>query len=253
MPDRSERQNLLIIAAAPAESRAVCAAFDRPPPDRDWVLVELGRNAWLTQSGVGKVNAALCAARVVDASRFDRVINLGVCGALPALHAGTTLQIGDVVIADRSVYADEGIATDGPGADETGFTDMSAAGFPPGGWPRPAFAGNALETDAALRSEIAQRLHAQSLRPVIGALATVSTCSGTDALARAIALRTGAIAEAMEGAAIGHALARMFEPAPAFAEVRIVSNTTGNRSRQAWDLKGALTRLTVVAGALADQ
>lgn len=253
MPDRSERQNLLIIAAAPAEGRAVCAAFDRPPPDRDWAMVELGRNAWLTQSGVGKVNAALCTARMVDPTRFHRVISLGVCGALPAPGAGVSVQVGEVIIADRSVYADEGIATDGPSAGETGFTDMSAAGFPPGGWPRPAFAGNAIETDAALRQEIAQRLDAQNLRPVIGTIATVSTCSGTDALARAIALRTGAVAEAMEGAAIGHALARMFEPAPAFAEVRIVSNTTGDRSRQVWALKGALARLTAVAGALANQ
>ena len=65
-------------------------------------------------------------------------------------------------------------------------------------------------------------------------------------------MRTGAIAEGMEGAAIGHALARCTGRGtkPEFLEIRVVSNTTGDRGRQVWDIKGALATLTRVAAAL---
>ena len=82
----------------------------------------------------------------------------------------------------------------------------------------------------------------------IGAVATVSTCSGTGEGAEAARIRTGAIAEAMEGAAVGQAVARLSDLQPrceaGFAELRVISNTTGDRSSQRWDLKGALAVLS---------
>jgi futalosine hydrolase len=86
---------------------------------------------------------------------------------------------------------------------------------------------------------------------VDGDIATVSTCSGTDELARAVAARTRACVEAMEGAAIAHALARLPGPRIPFCEIRVVSNTTGDRSKQQWDIRGSLVKLSDVAAALA--
>jgi nucleoside phosphorylase len=71
----------------------------------------------------------------------------------------------------------------------------------------------------------------------VGGVATVSTCSGTDVLAARVCERTGAVAEAMEGAAVALVGARL---GVAAGEVRVISNTTGERSRQVWDLPTAL-------------
>lgn len=246
MLDRSDDRGILLIAAAPAESRAVCAAFGQAPPERDWSVIDLAPGWAMVQSGVGKVNAAICAAKCAEPARparFRTVINLGVCGALPAAEGKTPPGIGAVVLADSSIYADEGIAT------ETGFTDIAAAGFPPGGKVDPDFAGCSIDTHPALLEALIERLP-DAMPDHVGPIATVSTCSGTDALALAIAQRTGAIAEAMEGAAIAHALARLHGGAVRFAEVRVVSNTTGDRAKQVWDLKGALARLQQVVAAL---
>ena len=54
------------------------------------------------------------------------------------------------------------------------------------------------------------------------------------------AARTKAVAEAMEGAAVVHAARRLGVPA---IELRVISNTTGDRDNQKWDLAGALAAL----------
>ena len=57
-----------------------------------------------------------------------------------------------------------------------------------------------------------------------GPTATGAQCSGTEAAAREIVRRTGAVAEAMEGAAVVHAARRL---GTAGIELRVISNTTG--------------------------
>ena len=79
-----------------------------------------------------------------------------------------------------------------------------------------------------------------------GPIATVATCSGTDALAAGIAVRTGAIAEAMEGAAVLHAARLLGAPA---IELRSISNRTGDRDRQDWKLSEAFEALRSAAAA----
>jgi futalosine hydrolase len=74
----------------------------------------------------------------------------------------------------------------------------------------------------------------------MGPLATVATCSGTDEAARAVARRTDALAEAMEGAAVVHAARRLGVPA---IELRAISNMTGDRAAQQWDLSRGLDAL----------
>jgi futalosine hydrolase len=238
-PDADPAPGVLCITAAPAEARAVAAGLGVSEPAWDWRAVDAPHQWRLVRSGVGKVNAAGCAVTCLsqEHEQTAMVINLGVCGSL----GEDAPPVGSVIVASGSVYADEGIAT------PTTFQDIAAAGFPP--WPGADRGGVVAEPGLvqATRDRLAAALDAEVH---VGPVATISTCSGTDALAREVARRSGAIAEAMEGAAIAHALMRVRGSARDFLEIRVVSNTTGDRDKQSWDLKGALATLTRVAKAL---
>lgn len=181
----------------------------------------------LVRSGVGKWAAAGATARWYDPDRHAGVLSIGIGGALP----GSGLELGAAVLADPSLMADEGVDT------PQEFLSLADMGFG--------------EDAAPVRPDPASL---EVLRPLVdrvGPVATVSVCSGRDDRARAIAERTGAIAEAMEGAAAGMA-ARRIRPDARFAEIRVISNTTGDRGKQVWDLDLALARLGVVLGPCLD-
>ena len=235
-----ERPILLVAVAAPAEIRAVRASFAAHSDAQLDRLV-------LLPTGVGKSPAAARTALAVRRYQPLYLLNDGVAGVLPPAHDSAAEiahpTIGDAVLATASVFADEGLRT----AD--GFIGCDEMGFPPvpGDGPH---GGLAVPPD----SELARLLAPVSDRT--GPIATVSACSGTTATARELADRTGAVAEAMEGAAVGLAARLASEPdpaagddgfpPPAFAELRVISNTTGDRDRQRWDLAGALDRLGAI-------
>ena len=55
----------------------------------------------LVRSGIGKVNAALCAQVLIDIFAVDSVINVGVAGAIDR-----TLKVGDIVISSDAIQHD---------------------------------------------------------------------------------------------------------------------------------------------------
>jgi futalosine hydrolase len=194
---------LLIVVAVDAEARAIGSVAP----------------ATLVVGGVGRTNAAAATTEsIIRHGPFDAVISAGVAGALP----GGGLGLAEPVIASRCVYAEEGMI--GP----AGFQDIAGLGLALGDFP-----ANAVPVDERLLQRWQGVFRA-------GPVATVATCSGTDAAAREIASRTGAVAEAMEGAAVVHAARRQ---GVAGAELRVISNTTGDRSSQQWDLRAALAAL----------
>lgn len=194
---------VLVVTAVPKETDALGAL----------------EGAVTVTAGVGRTNAAAATTEaLLRRGRFDAVLSAGVAGALP----GGGLDLGDVVVASACVYVEEGLVT------PRGFADMAGLGFALGD-----FQGNRVPVDEDLLERVAGA-HA------IGPIATVATCSGTDAAAAEVARRTGAVAEAMEGAAVVHAARRLGVPA---LELRVVSNTTGDRARQRWNLAAALERL----------
>lgn len=199
-------KELLIITAVDAEARAIGEI----------------ENALVIAGGIGRTNAAATTTEQIlkyrDRAPFDAVISVGVAGALP----GSDLTIGDAVLASACVYVEEGIVTVG------GFAGIEGLGFAMGD-----FAGNAVPVDEAMLDVLAGTF-------TIGPIATVATCSGTDAAATEVARRTGAVAEAMEGAAVVHAARRLHMPA---IELRTISNTTGERPGQHWDLDAGLAAL----------
>ena len=199
---------ILVVTSVPAEADAIGS--------HDAVTVVTG--------GIGRVNAAAATTEsILRQGPFDAVVNAGVAGVLP----GGALSIGETVVASRCIYAEEGLIT------PAGFVDMAAMGFSLGD-----FDGNTVPVDEGLLSRVAGRFRT-------GPIATVATCSGTDAAAESVADRTGAVAEAMEGAAVVHAARRLLVPA---MELRVVSNTTGDRDNQKWDLPAALAALGTSVG-----
>lgn len=226
----------LLVCAAPSEAAAVLRAFDRAPtdvaPPIAWKVVPLDDRTDLVVTGVGKANAAAGVARAFDPLKHARVINIGIAGALPR----SRLNLLDAVAASLSMYADEGVQT------PERFIDIAACGFAPNqglGRPSIGVAGD----PALIRT-------AEALGARAGPVATVSTCSARNRLAVLVTERTGAIAEAMEGAAAAFTVLRLAAPPAAFLELRVISNTTGNRAKQRWDLAGALARTGELARAI---
>lgn len=251
----------LLVVAAPEETRAVLRGLGALPLDAPGTtplppvatLIPTPTGPCVVRSGVGKVNAALAVALAHHPSRFTSVLSVGIGGLLPdappqTSAAGPSLAtpgsptsgfptptLLDAVLASRSLYADEGLVTG------VGYRTIADLGFPQAQPDTPPLP----DTDVFFpHPEMLQRL-----RPVAATLAgvaTVSTCSGTAAAAHAVATRTGARVEAMEGAAVAHALVRLGHPPAAlpFAELRVISNTTGDRATQIWRLREALARLT---------
>lgn len=196
-------RRILIVTAVQQEADAIGL------PDCTYVVV----------GGIGRTNAAVATTTAIhDEGPFDFVISAGVAGSLP----DSGLSIGDIVVASSCVYVEEGLIT------LDGFQDMKAMGFSLGD-----FSGNTVPVDSTLLG----RLGAIG---VTGSIATVATCSGTDEQAALVADRTCCLCEAMEGAAVVHAarLAGLLA-----IEIRAISNTTGNRDAQQWDLGLALDNL----------
>ncbi len=174
---------------------------------------------------------------------FDLVVSFGVAGGF----AGRA-NIGDLVVADALIAADLGAES---GVDA------------PSGEPAQSPASSAssdfltLEQLGLGASMLTPREGAvQALVDVLtgtgravrtGPVLSVSTVTGTDRRAAALALRFGAAAEAMEGYAVAAAAAVYGTP---FAEIRAISNAVGRRDRSSWDLPGALAGLSTAAAAL---
>jgi futalosine hydrolase len=196
-------RRILIVTAVQAEADAIGR------PSGTHVVV----------AGIGRTNAAVATATsILSDGPFAWILNAGVAGALPE----SNLSIGDIVVANKCVYVEEGLMT------PSGFKDMEEMGFSLGN-----FSGNEVPVDQWMLEQL-------SYLGRVAPIATVATCSGTDEQAKLVASRTGCICEAMEGAAVMHTANRVGAPG---IELRSISNTTGNRDAQEWNLELALNNL----------
>jgi futalosine hydrolase len=216
-------RRLLVAVAAPIELRAVLDALKTGPTTPLpplWSLVEAAPQVDVLHTGVSKANAAGALARVLDPARHAAVVNLGIAGALPG---AAPLRVGETIVADRSDFADEGLLT------PQGYRDIASIGFPltPSG-----------VSHIACDPQLVELFRPHATR--VGRIATVSLCSATDAQAQEIARRTDALAESMEGAAFALVAAQL---GVAFVECRAISNLTGDRATQAWNIPAALQSL----------
>jgi futalosine hydrolase len=246
------RPFLLLAVASHLEANAIRSAVGAPVPaqspprplvsDTPWSFERIAPNVDLLVTGVGKVNAAAAVATMLEHHRHAGVLSLGIAGILPSAMPPA---IGDVVVASSMRYSDEGLDT------PDGYRSLSQMGFPHGPFDEGLGLAATPNWSRLLHDRLTALLGDQPAAPTprvhLGPIATVSTCSGTDALAHQVASRTSALAEAMEGAAACQVAAWH---ALKFAEVRVLSNTTGDRARQQWDMKGSLAMLGRVAAAI---
>lgn len=166
----------------------------------------------LCVSGIGKANAARAATLLLLRCRPSLIVNFGVGGAYEAAH----LAIGDMVIADREHYGDEGI--------RMGHQHISMEGL---GLPLLALEQEVFFNSFPLRVPKLLARHAR-----VGGFVTVSSCTGTGADGRRMEQRWNAVCENMEGAAIAHVGRAHGVPV---IEMRSISNIIEDRSGKPLD------------------
>lgn len=220
-----DRHNRLLLAIASAgETSAVLKALNQTQEaPGDWRVLHF-ESFSILQTGVGKSNAAGAVSQeLTTAGMNDRqyagVLSFGIAGSLKS-----SLPIGSTVFASSAVLADEGT----PFINDCDWTSLQTSG-----WAQTNF--DSARTDWA---EFLQKGADHS-----GIIATISTISGTDEVAKDYVSRTGALAEGMEGAAIAQVCLRFGVP---FAEYRVISNSCGNRNINKLDIPTSFRRMKEV-------
>ena len=174
--------------------------------------------------GVGKVEAAMNLTRALERradAMPDVLLLFGVCGAYPAEHGALEpVSVGELCVVGSERLVDDGVVT------PSGFSSLEALGL-----------GNTgpFAADPGTSHSLSHRL---GVRVVAGG--TVSRCSGTDEASRDIVARHGVQVESMEGAAVARVCHEYELP---FVQLRCVSNPTGDRDMELWDLEGACHRV----------
>ena len=128
--------------------------------------VASSHDARIVCTGVGLVNAAHAVTMEIVREPPDAIVVCGVGGAYP----GSGLHVGDVLSADVECYGDLGAAA------PSGFLDMKALGFP------------VVPSPGPLYNDLPMKVWPVERR---AKFVTVSTCTGTEAAARALEARTG--------------------------------------------------------------
>ena len=143
-----------------------------------------GKKAVVVRSGIGKVNAAVCAQILADDFKAEAIINTGIACSL-----NNDINIGDIVLSTDVLYH-----------------DMDATGF---GYPKcqiPQMEEFSFPANVRMRQEAL--LVCREVNPEIqvfeGRIASGDQFVSDKALKDEIIKNTGAFACEMEGAAIGH-------------------------------------------------
>lgn len=158
-----------------------------------------GLNVVIIKSGVGKVNAAICAQQLIDKFDCDCILNVGIAGAI----AGN-VNVGDIVLAEKAQYHD---------------FDATAAGYEIGGIPNmPTSQFFADKNLIAAFEKAAQNCNGTYH---VGTIASGDTFVANDEQKEQIYKNTSALCVEMEGAAIAHTCSANNVP---FAIVRSISD-----------------------------
>jgi futalosine hydrolase len=180
-------------------------------------------------SGIGKTNASWGATILIERFSPGIIINFGVGGAYPS----SRLKIGDIAIAEKEVYGDEGSSS------KDGFHTLEVIGIPLLAKGRRRYF-NEFQLDKKLVKKALNSFnHAidnSSLTAKVktGPFLTLSTSTGTLRRAKNLQRIFHAICENMEGAAVAHICAIYGIP---MVEIRGISNTIEDRDIRKWGLK----------------
>ncbi len=198
-------------------------------------------------TGIGKVNAAAIAAAALSNFVSGEVWNVGCAGA----YQDSGMGIGDVLVADNCLCADEGILTqDGPAPSSgIGIPLVLKNGrafydhFPPG------------DHICQIRTILPEGVYGPGpsgagFKVRYGPSLTVGMTSGDVKTASDRFHRFGALAENMEGSAIAQTCLLFDVP---FLELRGISNMAGEREKASWDIPAAVDHCLAVVKLLLDK
>ena len=186
-----------------------------------------GVNVVLVNSGMGKVNAAHAATCIIEKYPVSAMINIGVGGGYP----GSGLKTGDVALASREIYGDEGVIDSG------GWGGLEHIGIPlVQDGKKKYFNEYPLTLPARSFFKGRSRMSRGNYKIRSGNFVTVSAVSGTKKRARELEARFHAVCENMEGAAIAQVCTLYKIPV---CEIRGISNIAGSRDKRTWDLQTA--------------
>ncbi len=159
--------------------------------------------------GVGKTNASHGTTLLIENFSPDSIYIIGIGGAYPS----SGLNIGDIAIAEKEIYGDEGLAL------QNSFCTMEEIGLP------------ILKIGDIHYYNEFQTFIPEPLRKFknIGNFITVSSCTGSLEKALAIEKRFDAICENMEGAAVAH-ICKLYGITP--VEIRGISNLIRERKAE---------------------
>ncbi len=182
----------------------------------------------LVISGVGKVNAAHATTFLVLKYRPEIIINFGIGGAFP----DRGISIGDTAVADREIYADEGICL------ARGFSDMRFTGIPLLKTSNGKEIYNEIKFNKDLLCSVMNNLQKKGHPVKRGTFITVSTITATKDRADYLNKRYRPLCESMEGAAVAHVCLKHGVDC---LEIRGISNFVGPRNRKSWDINAAVS------------
>jgi futalosine hydrolase len=206
-----------IITAVPFEVDLLLGETRRKRPLGRFTTGRLsGRRVVLIAGGIGAANAANAATVLIEKHAPASVILTGIGGAYP----GGGALLGDVVAAEREIYADLGVLT------KEGFQDMKSAGLELLRRGRRKYY-NIFPLHTGMLRE------AEVLVPGLkrGVFLTVSTVTGTRRRARELRERHDALCENMEGAAVAQVCEAYGVP---LLELRGMSNMVEERDLARW-------------------
>ena len=144
-----------------------------------------GKKVVVVRSGIGKVNAGICAQILADVFSVDAIINTGIAGSL-----NKNINIGDIVLSTDVVQHD---------MDATGF------GYRKGQIPQmPVFFFNADDNLRRLAAEVCKEVNPE-IRVFEGRIASGDQFVCDQDVKNRIVSEFSAYATEMEGAAIGQA------------------------------------------------
>jgi futalosine hydrolase len=173
-------------------------------------------------SGIGKTNAAHAVTVLIEKFSPSCIVSFGIGGS----YRSSGLGVGDIAVAEKEVYADEGVLLkDGLHSLEiTGIPLLKVRG-------RRYF--NEFPADNRL-SRLALKASGTVSKCRSGVFLTVSACTGTRKRAAELAAKFNPLCENMEGAAVAH-ICRIY--GIPFVEIRGISNTVEDRNMKKWDIE----------------
>jgi futalosine hydrolase len=221
---------IVLVCAVPFEGDLIAGAMKRKKDLSDWGTRRLrgslsDRDLLLVISGAGKTNAAAATTLTLQRYAPSLVISFGLGGAYPQ----SGLRPGDIAVADKEIYGDEGVIL------SSGFRDLRFMNLPLVRKGRQVFYNSLPVSDTHLR-RLSSALNKEEIFFRKGPFVTVSTVTGTDARAEQLRRRYRPVCENMEGAAVAHV--SLIREVP-FLEIRGISNPVGRRKKREWRLQDA--------------